>query len=329
MRKYLYGILALTVSLMAGVSLASCGGDDDDDSAGSGSAPTTAGVVNKTLGIRLTGYAGYTYYYAEDGRLTRISNGNVIYSFSYSPNKITYTDDGEDEEISVSYNGSGYITALSSSSSETEEDEKWTESSKASMSYDGSGHLTKVSTSYNDHGTDSDGDSWSESGNATYTYNWSSNRLTTITGSGEDNDEDGKQASSATFTYSYENATANPLLQMAPSIAHYITGDNEYDISLEELLAYAGFFGVGPAELPSSLTYKTSEYDGQSTYSGSDSFSYTFNDNGSLATARLQNSTHSFSYSYTTNEETDNSTAMVKTTKVGGLFLHKHKSSRK
>lgn len=327
MKKYLYGILALTVSLMAGVSLASCGGDDDDDSAGSGSAPNTAGVVNKTLGIRLTGYAGYTYYYSEDGRLARISNGSTIYNFSYSPNKITYTDDGEDVEISVSYNGSGYITAYNSSASEKENDENWTETSKVSMSYDGSGHLTRLSTSYNNYGKDSEG-SWSESGNATHNFNWSGNRLTSITESGEDNDEDGKQASSATFTYSYENATTNPLLQMAPSIAHYLA-EIDTDISLEELLAYAGFFGVGPAELPSSLTYRTSEYDGQSTSSGSDSFSYTFNANGSLATARLQDSTHSFSYDYATNEETDNSTAMVKKAKVGSLFIHKHKSSRK
>lgn len=126
MKKYLYGILALMVSLSASVSLSSCGDDDEDavgdsvsNNTGGGSTSNNAGVVDKNLGIRITGYAGWLYYYSEDGRLSKISNGYDSYIFYYSPNKIVRfsvsDDDGDNEETNVSYNAAGYITGFSSS----------------------------------------------------------------------------------------------------------------------------------------------------------------------------------------------------------------------
>lgn len=201
-------------------------------------------------------------------------------------------------------------------------DEKWSYTSNASLSYDGSGHLTKIASSYSGNSSDSEG-SWSESGNATYSLSWTSNRLASFKGVSKYKDEDGTYSTSFSIIYSYNNATENPLHQWAPSLAYYLAEEDEG--SLEELLAYAGLFGTGPAELPSAMTYESTDEDGK-TYEGSDSFAYTFNANGSLATARVQNNTVRFSYDYLTNDSVNASKAMLKPVKAikGGLLLHKH-----
>lgn len=135
------------------LALTSCAGDDDEVGGGSGS--MTAGVVDPKSGLRLasynSSYDNYSYYYTNDGKLDYINEWEYSsqypyrYDFSYNPNKITGTSPDGEEIVTyeVSYNGSGYVTALDISwDVYNDEQDAWSGSEKATLSYDSSGHLS-------------------------------------------------------------------------------------------------------------------------------------------------------------------------------------------
>ena len=283
--------------------MSSCS-DDDDDNGGSGS--KSVGVLDENTGLRVTSAGGYNYVYQEDGRLLYILSGSSCrYEFSYSPNKIAHVDDGDYEEaenITVSYNGSGYVSSASSSEKWEDEDEYGEETSNASFSYDSNGHLTKLSGTYKETEYEN-GKSYSESGTTTYILTWSNNLLQKVVATDEGRDEDGPFKYVETYILSYNNDAmannANKYLQYACFADPIFNG-------FMERLCYVGLLGNGPAFLPSGLEYEEQwEYydeDGKKQtgeYSYSYTYRYGFNSDGAISydyEGSYRNATYSYDH---------------------------------
>lgn len=283
--------------------MSSCS-DDDDDNGGSGS--KSVGVLDENTGLRVTSAGGYNYVYQEDGRLLYILSGSSCrYEFSYSPNKIAHVDDGDYEEaenITVSYNGSGYVSSASSSEKWEDEDEYGEETSNASFSYDSNGHLTKISGTYKETEYEN-GKSYSESGTTTYTFTWSNNLLQKVVATDEGRYEDRPFKEVETYTLSYNNDAmannANKYLQYACFVDPIFYG-------FMERLCYVGLLGNGPAFLPSGLECEEQwEYydeDGKKQtdeYSYSYTYRYGFNSDGAISydyKGSYRNATYSYDH---------------------------------
>lgn len=329
MRKIIVVAIAAVLFAIPTFCLTSCGSDDDE--AGGGSAPKSAGVIDSGSGLRLGGYGDYSYRYDNDGRLSEISGRYQSYSFSYNPNKITSYSDGEadGEEYALSYNGSGYISRILYTDTGEEDDEKWTDTGDYSFSYDGNGHLTKISSTYKETGTDENGQ-YTGTDNSTITFTWNSNRMTRIAWVEKETDRDGTDTYTESSTFDYDDAYENTFRQWTPSLTHNIMSGE-----LEELLAFVGFFGAGPVELPSSGTNSWSESDG-SDGSNSYSYRYSYNSIGAVSTTYINGSSYSFSYGYadSDNDAKTRSSVGIQSQAVGSkvkrhpLFSHRHKSHK-
>ena len=132
-KNFLWSMMALTVAAVLSVGFTACGGDDDDEGGsggGSGSPKSGVGVLDKKSGLRLKSVGDYTYYYNNKGLIDYIADKSDRYEFSYNPNKIYVVDnyDKDDESLSVSYNGSGYLSAISYSFERDKTEGLWSES---------------------------------------------------------------------------------------------------------------------------------------------------------------------------------------------------------
>ena len=297
---FLWGLLAAMLLAVPTLALTSCAGDDDEVGGGSGS--TTAGVVDPKSGLRLasynSSYDNYSYYYTNDGKLDYINEWEYSsqypyqYDFSYNPNKITETSPDGDEIMTfeVSYNGSGYVTAMDISwDVYNDEQDAWSGSERATLSYDGSGHLVKYVSTCKESGIE-DGQKFSYTEKNTGVLTWSNNQLTKAANNWETDNGD---TNSAIVTFEYDGSYDNPYRQWAPSLAEYALG------GFSSLLAYVGLLGVGPTELPSSC----SDYS-ESDYTDHLKFSYTFGSEGALRYTYIDGARHSFGYDYTDSKET-------------------------
>lgn len=319
-------MVVMMFAMAATVSLVSCGGDDDEEG---GSASTTAGVFDKSSGLRLSRY-GYVYYdYDTNGRLSEISGGSFgFYRFSYNPNKITsYYNNEVRCVMDVSYNGSGYITRINYSYNNGT-------GGSNSYSYDKGGHLTKITSTSTD--TEHDGGvEYNITYDETTTFTWSNNRLTrAIWVCKETGGSDGTVTDTEDYIFNYDGDYDNPFRQWTPSLT-FITG---FETDFEECVASVGLFGIGPVELPSSCSY--SETDTSSSYNdGNDyTFRYTYNNNGTVNTTYINGYGYSFSYDYVGSDSNDAKTrasvgvpSMTNDGQAGfhGLFSHKHKHHRR
>lgn len=294
MKKNLFYFLATILLSSVTISLTACNDDDDEDGGGgSGIASKTVGIIDSKTGQRITKFGNYKVYYDADGRLDYIADSNGKWTFSYNPNKITFVEssNGQDkgETVNVSYNGNGYISALSSSYTFEEYGMKFSETSKATLSYDGSGHLTKITSSSKMTGS-YNGESYSDTYSSNYTLTWKSGQLTKVVGI-ESGNEDGESYSDTdTWTFSYSDSYPNTFQQWAPSIAQSFSGD------MVEVLCYVGLLGVGPSQLPGSAEDVYVEDDDTDT--DSYTFNYGFNDNGSLSYSTINGIKYTFSYDY-------------------------------
>lgn len=314
-------MVVMMFAMAATVSLVSCGGDDDEEG---GSASTTAGVFDKSSGLRLSRY-GYVYYdYDTNGRLSEISGGSFgFYRFSYNPNKITsYYNNEVRCVMDVSYNGSGYITRINYSYNNGT-------GGSNSYSYDKGGHLTKITSTSTD--TEHDGGvEYNITSDETTTFTWSNNLLTRANWvCKETGGSDGTVTDTEDYIFNYDGDYDNPFRQWTPSLTVIIMG---FETDFEECVALVGLFGIGPVELPSSC----SESDVDTRYN--DTFRYTYNNNGTVNTTYINGSGYSFSYDYVGSDSNDAKTrasvgvpSMSNDGQAGfhGLFSHKHKHHRR
>ena len=294
----------LTISLLC-TGLASCGDDDDD-----GNAPTKAGVLDKKTGLRLTRCGDYRIYYDDKGRIDYIRENyyNSYYNewtFSYSPNTITYRDrnDSKAEVLNVGYNSSGYLSSMKLSDSGQDSYESWTVSSSTTLSYDSSGHLTKITGSGKETG-EKRGERYSETWDVSCILNWRNGLLMTVTWTETEKEDGETEKDTETYTYHYDNdGYENKYRQWTPSVGYWLELDD-----IEAQLAYAGMFGIGPDMLPSSVEMDSEEfYDGSwhKNKSRSYSFRHSFNGDGSVSYTTVGGTTYNFSYDYVDTDSKD------------------------
>ncbi len=249
MRNFrLFGALALCAVMMP--SLTSCS-DDDDDKGGDGTGGVLE-IEGERLSYISGTYGTYTLDYDSKGRVSNVSNGYGDLDINYSKGTITIAQNGSDdtpEKYKVKFNDRGYITELANSWNETytEDGDKYQVkgSGTVKFSYNGSGCLTTVSSSMSE--TEKDlGTGESERFSESYTtkLTWTNGNLVKAVCKGTENDGGDKDSYSETFDIDY-STTANVYLQNPVAITEIVNDDTEWDV-----LAAAGLFGKGPKMLP-------------------------------------------------------------------------------
>lgn len=249
------------------------------------------GTITSGSGLKLASVGDYKLTYNSDGRLKGVSEYDGYgeyyrFEFSYNPNKISVIEvEGSREsfrgEFAITYNDAGYITRMVG---HVHAEENWDEK----FTYDKDGHLVRVDIDFSET-DDRDGQKHRSTGVATFT--WSNGKLLTIEATSEEDKGEEIEKDVMTWTCIYNNDIPNKYLQYGP-IAHL-----SFDDDFEEVLAEAGCFGKGSASLPTSIIRKrSSEYENRNY-----SFTYTFNDNGSLNSYLREtegSSSHTQFYSY-------------------------------
>lgn len=260
--------------MVLGVCIVSCSDDDDQETR-----QYLHGVLDKASGLRVRSVGDYTYYYADNGRITSVCDDDRSdsYVFKYNPDRIIYFSDGEeDETYTVGYNGSGHLTNLSESWNGSWEDY----SMQCTLSYDGDGHLTKISGSGTEIGIERQ-ERYKNEWTFVYTLSWRNNKLMScVYNSNVYHSKDGAYTDTDTWIFSYDDdSIENVYRQWTPSLACGLDGD---EIGL---WLYAGLMGVGPTMLPTSVEETNICYeDGESdTLNNSYTYRYGFNDNGSVS----------------------------------------------
>ena len=320
-KNLFYFLATVLLSATTMMGLTACGDDDDDNGGGGGSSSTSAGVIDAKSGLRLKAAGNYTYYYDNDGRLDYIKDKYGKWSFSYNPNQISFIEDyqgntSKEEVFNVSYNGKGYVSGMSATIEGESDSETWKTTGKATFSYDGSGHLTKFSGTSKEEGYD-DGEKYTETWTDDITLTWKNNQLlkVALVEKGSENGVTWRYTETWNFTYNsnYENI----FQQWAPSMTP------AFDSDIDELLAFVGLLGNGPAMLPDGAEYEENWDDDGDTGSDDKSynFSYAFNNDGSLKTTTIGSKRYNFSYDYTdTRAITDSQELPAK--RVRSLLLH-------
>lgn len=271
MKKILFAALCglnklsnYSLLLAAGCAFTACSSDNDDlslpEGPGSINVAKTPGVLTAEDGsqVLITNAGGYSVSYDEQGRIKSAGSAD----FSYNPFTIS---DGSDEQYrDIRQNSYGYITSMKY----TDEDDITT---SYSMSYDGSGHLTKLSASASNS---------SFSGTANTVLTWSNGNLQKIVTTSKAQYDGESETETYTHVFSYSsNSNSNPVHQYSPFTAE------AFEDFAPEVLFILGYFGVAGDNHPSAVEYTRTR---ESSEDGSDngrvgySFSYTFNNDGTL-----------------------------------------------
>lgn len=289
-------LLTLALGAIFAMGLASCGGGDDGESKDkeqSNSGSSTAGLITTDDDgdrIYLTAAGYLKFSYDSDMKLTKIGS----YEVSYNPFRLTSTNTGDNEELTISdinVSKNGYITHLKSNQKEYYYGELDREINETyDFSYDSNGHLTKISASYSETGND-DGEKYKESSSATLTITWQNGLITK--GAYNYSHSDGTRGT-ATCSFVYDDSFPNATKQYTLDFC------NEFFSDFEELFM-VGYMGKGPDIHPNYLTEVWKEtYDGDTEEGTNEShFTYSFNSNGTVKTSRT-NSYSTNSYTYTT-----------------------------
>lgn len=164
MNKFAIKATALMLSALGCLgTMTACGGDDDDDN------PDQPGTTNGVAGptsITAMGQTLFSFTYDSSNRLTSVKSEDFKMTVSYSPFKVTMTDEDDYSTTTlsdVSVNSQGYVTRAKV----TDKYDGETDVYSSTFEYDSEGHLIKVNT---------DGD--------VTTYSWSNGNLTTVSSEG-------------------------------------------------------------------------------------------------------------------------------------------------
>ena len=269
--------------------LNSCG--DDDDEGGASGTEADAGAITADDGIKyyITGVDWMRFDYDSDWLLTGWGDDDYYYwDVSYDPlymegHCLEYEDSEETTIFSnFSINSSGYVTQFTIPYSYSDDEYSESGTTTCNLTYNSSGQLTKIVSSGSYKATE-DGYTYTESGSSTYTLTWSGNVITSWTESDSGSGSYGYEWSySASGTFDYgDYEYANSLKQYTMSTAEWFWGDYS-------ALAFLGYFGVGPSYLPVKMSCEEEEtetYDDETDtydYSDTESYSYGFNDNGTI-----------------------------------------------
>lgn len=301
MKNFAFKWMAMTMAVCMGVAVTACGDDEDDNGGGVSPGEVPAVSMTDTNGnpVYVRSIGSVSFEYDANGKLISFSNDGEVYSIKGNSFSFSYAEDGEEETINVSVNKQGLISAISYRFYEKDnhgEEEK--DEGKLTYSYNGKKQLTSVSGNGSWSATDMENGKkvgeWSGKGTLKETLTWQNDNLVRadMTSSSSETgtyQEDGKKYTETEnnkdveiYTYTY-GQQKNPALQFPYVMSRSIVGGED----LGGVLAIVGFFGVGPANLPTSgtLEYKEIE-DGEVDKEGTSTqnFEFDMNANGTIAT---------------------------------------------
>lgn len=270
--------------------LTSCS-DDDDDVSSSG-LDSDAGLILEEDGIKyyLTGVGNIKYTYDVHGNLVTLNEFDV----TYSPLLMTYSEEGNNEYETItcsdfSINSKGYITQFTEKQiySNYKYDQSQSSECVYKFSYDSNGRLQKMTCKDE---SNSDGEYFSES--TTATFSWDNGILTKMLVITVDEDSEVQLLAVYNYDeYKYPNITGQYTTSM---LDLEWMGPNDF--------AYLGYLGVGSAYLPEGIEVTDVYYvDGELVDDESSSYTYTyeFNDNGTVDTEKIKSSKHTSTKEYT------------------------------
>lgn len=250
-------IWILLVACGLAFGFTACSSDDDDESGSGVSGEDSTPTLTDTNGDRyiITEITGTYYEYDTDWNLTAWEDDDNYHVVSYNPLYMEGGYEEDDYSYTETFsnfslNSDGYITQMTFSySADGGDDYKQSGSGTYSISYDGSGHITKIigsgTETYNEYG-----DTWDLRGSSNAIFTWNDGLLTeaTIEYSGTEDGESYSEEEYFAFDYGdkeYENKTK----QNTPITIGYVYHD------IFGALSYIGYFGIGPTYHPTSVYY--------------------------------------------------------------------------
>lgn len=290
LKKLSAAFLPVCIMIAGALAFASCSDDDDNGNGGSSGGATTA--INGKL---LTKVGDYNFVYDNKNRLTEIYNNyEKLFEIDYSNGKAIIEDE---EEAKLSFTKNGYISKISMSWTDKDEDYSEKGNGSISLSYDGNGHLTNIKMSSSASGVD-EGESFHESYSGEYNITWSNGNMVKVVDKYVEKYDGEKETYNTTYTLSY-GSTDNAFKQYTEALAYPL------EIDGLEYVTYAGLLGKSSAKLPSSIEEveihkEYGEPENTSTYNYYSS--YTLNEDGSVKSEYFDRSTVNYYYAATTAE---------------------------
>ena len=289
-RLFLLNLVTIMMATAMSVSFVSCDDDDDNASRGVDNGSALTGIIDPESGLRLKSFSKQVLHYSDDGILESVTgsydNMEDQYTFDYPANQIIETwrySEGETgtQIYSVKYNRQGFITVFDTDY----EEEGYATSEKNSFNYDSEGHMSSCSL-YGVIDRIKDGERLYLEWNYKVTFDWKDGLLLYLAFDGEDTENETKSSSSYKLKYYYDADYPNKYKQWGIYHGFPTVGDTYF------FLPFIGLMGIGPDRLPSRMTYIGD--DNQEDPDHKWNFSFTFNEDGSLATM----SGFKFSYEY-------------------------------
>lgn len=289
-RLFLLNLVTIMMATAMSVSFVSCDDDDDNASRGVDNGSALTGIIDPESGLRLKSFSKQVLHYSDDGILESVTgsydNMEDQYTFDYPANQIIETwrySEGETgtQIYSVKYNRQGFISVFDTDY----EEEGYATSEKNSFNYDSEGHMSSCSL-YGVIDRIKDGERLYLEWNYKVTFDWKDGLLLYLAFDGEDTENETKSSSSYKLKYYYDADYPNKYKQWGIYHGFPTVGDTYF------FLPFIGLMGIGPDMLPSRMTYIGD--DNQEDPDHKWNFSFTFNEDGSLATM----SGFKFSYEY-------------------------------
>lgn len=280
MKKLKFSWLAVAMLALT-PAISSCSSDDNGVTPDGPSSATSTDID----GTRVTRVGNVSIKYDKKDRPYLFTQGNNEIEIDYEEGEINYYDYDELlTTLDVTFNGSGFISTISTSYEIDERDYYEKGSSDMTFSYDGDGHITKMKEVASGKATDYDEDeSYSFGVENTIDLTWKKGNLVQIDSKDIDF-ESGKEVDSwesrSKIEYGREE---NEYLQFPMSLCYV-------DMNGLNVFFLVGLFGNGPADLPSSLENNGSGYHDYD-------ITFQLNRNGSISEERMNSTTWSYTYS--------------------------------
>jgi hypothetical protein len=290
--------LMLSLLLCSALLWTACSSDDDDngDNGGGGSAAKLIpGVYEGEDGIsyRLTSSGENDYVYDAQGNLTLISGGEDG-NYEITTNPFTLYRSNKYGSISISkcsFNAQGYLTKFTLNEIYDYSGEYQDATSVYSISYNGNGQISKISTSETEV-EKWEGETYKGSGSEELTFTYENGNLINVKEvvKGSIAGYSFKGNGLTAFTY---GSIANAAQQYTLGVGHYISIDDQV-----AALAMIGYLGKASKYLPTQIRYTyTYSGDEQEEEDETATYSYKLGTNNSLViTEKENNSTYTYKY---------------------------------
>lgn len=275
--------------LLIGFSLplvfSSCSGGVDK---GSGEPHSNVIATDDGQELLLMSVGDYDFFFIADyDSLCRCYTYAINYidtcmcNISYDPCEIVAKGRELNYTLNLTFNSEGLVSKMKSDTSW--DYEKWgsgNSKGESSLSYDSVGHLTEIVSQGESMETNAKGEKVSSKWKSSMTFDWAEGNLVKSKQIVEGNTKgsEGRKNVIATTTYTIEYSdTLNKYQQFTSVYDEIVQGEMEM-----RKLGFIGFLGKGTKNLPSSY-HMVYECD-TTNWERSESYSYTLNRNGTIAT---------------------------------------------